>query len=463
VFKISQLLRGLRGDMRKIKGLLMCTLFMVGILTLTFNVAPVRAGGTVYIRSDGSVDPSTAPISTVDNVTYTFTDNIHDSIVVQRDNIVVDGAGYNVTSPTPGSGTGILLSGRTGVIVKKCEVTDFHTGFFLHSSTENTLKENSANDNTYGFRLISSTNNTLQKNTANNNINDGFFHSASSQNKLEGNTANGNTLGFGFFSSSNENTLKENTANNNTFGFGLQNSFGSILKENTANNNTNKGFNLASTSSNTLEGNTANNNTNSGFGLIFADENILKENTANNNYYGIYIPGSRKNQIYNNNFINNTFQTYVWTGYVNTWDNGYPSGGNYWSDYTDVDVYSGPHQNETGSDGIWDHPYIIGAGNIDNYPLVEPWSPKPQSPREALEEMVETIETWSLPEGIENSLKSKLEGVLRLLDKEIEIGAIRLLEAFINEVEVLSEKKLTITQADFLISEAHRIIDLIKR
>jgi len=45
--------------------------------------------------------------------------------------------------------------------------------------------------------------------------------------------------------------------------------------------------------------------------------------------------------------------------------------------YTDVDSFSGPSQNESGSDGIWDHPYIINADNQDRYPLVEPWTPTP--------------------------------------------------------------------------------------
>jgi len=55
---------------------------------------------------------------------------------------------------------------------------------------------------------------------------------------------------------------------------------------------------------------------------------------------------------------------------TNVWDDCYPSGGNYWSDYTDIDQYSGPQQNETGSDGIWDNPYVIDGNNQDNYPLV---------------------------------------------------------------------------------------------
>ena len=51
----------------------------------------------IYIRADGSIDPGTAPISSVDNITYTLKDNIfNQSTVVERDNIVVDGAGYTV-------------------------------------------------------------------------------------------------------------------------------------------------------------------------------------------------------------------------------------------------------------------------------------------------------------------------------------------------------------------------------
>jgi hypothetical protein len=58
---------------------------------------------------------------------------------------------------------------------------------------------------------------------------------------------------------------------------------------------------------------------------------------------------------------------------VNTWDDGYPSGGNYWSDYAGVDLFSGPYQNQTGSDGIGDTPYFIRANNTDNYPLMNPY------------------------------------------------------------------------------------------
>ncbi len=53
-------------------------------------------------------------------------------------------------------------------------------------------------------------------------------------------------------------------------------------------------------------------------------------------------------------------------------------GGNYWSDYSDVDVCPGEDQDVPGSDGIWDHPNIIDEVNLDRYPLVNPWTPTPQ-------------------------------------------------------------------------------------
>lgn len=59
---------------------------------------------------------------------------------------------------------------------------------------------------------------------------------------------------------------------------------------------------------------------------------------------------------------------------ANIWNRSYPAGGNYWSGYTSGDLHSGPYQNETGSDGIANLPYIMGGGpNVDRYPLVTPY------------------------------------------------------------------------------------------
>jgi len=96
--------------------------------------------------------------------------------------------------------------------------------------------------------------------------------------------------------------------------------------------------------------------------------NTFIGNTIENNAYGIYIAESTSqyNKFYHNNLINNTNQVFTFGG-VNYFDNGYPSGGNYWSDYNGADLKHGPSQSETGSDGIFDESY-----SGDNYPLVNP-------------------------------------------------------------------------------------------
>lgn len=110
--------------------------------------------------------------------------------------------------------------------------------------------------------------------------------------------------------------------------------------------------------------------------LWSSSNNSIFGNTLINNHDGISLVSSLNNYIYHNNFVNNTNQ-FVVKESSNFWDDGYPSGGNYWSDYTGVDLYSGPYQNITGSDGIGDTPYIIDANNRDLYPLMKPYGVPP--------------------------------------------------------------------------------------
>ena len=130
---------------------------------------------------------------------------------------------------------------------------------------------------------------------------------------------------------------------------------------------------LVSASQNTISGNNITTNT-IGIVLISSSDynNIAGNNIEQNSAYGIYVDSSSDNNIYHNNFADNIQQ--VFTSYsTSIWDHGYPAGGNYWSDYSEPDFYSGPFQNETGGDGIGDAPYVIDVSNIDNYPLINPY------------------------------------------------------------------------------------------
>ncbi|MGD2066349.1 MAG: NosD domain-containing protein [Candidatus Bathyarchaeota archaeon] len=99
-----------------------------------------------------------------------------------------------------------------------------------------------------------------------------------------------------------------------------------------------------------------------GIDLNGSDDVIVSGNSVTNNSFGISITDSSGDVIYHNSFIDNTVQTSV-TSSSCTWDDGYPSGGNYWSDYIGTDA---------DGDGIGDTPYVIDEGNQDNYPLTKP-------------------------------------------------------------------------------------------
>lgn len=100
---------------------------------------------------------------------------------------------------------------------------------------------------------------------------------------------------------------------------------------------------------------------------------------------GLNVTISNDTTVYHNNFLGNTDPAQLWQPSLNvTWDNGYPSGGNYWSNYTGVDHCSGPQQtNCSGPDGVGDTPYTFATGGVDHYPLMEPYphaAPPPQTP-----------------------------------------------------------------------------------
>lgn len=141
------------------------TLLLVNMLTLALNIQPAKATGTIYIKTDGSVDPPDAPIQR-DGDLYTFTDNIYDFIIIERDNIVVDGADYTVEGT--GIGTGIYLLQRSNVILKNIRIINFQCGIKVESSNNNTLRDNYlANFNfSFSIRYLLYANNDLHARSA---------------------------------------------------------------------------------------------------------------------------------------------------------------------------------------------------------------------------------------------------------------------------------------------------------
>jgi len=92
-----------------------------------------------------------------------------------------------------------------------------------------------------------------------------------------------------------------------------------------------------------------------------SDRNVIHDNEIINNGCGLLLSSSDNTTVYHNSFVDNVAQALVSDSLGNSWDDGYPSGGNYWSDYNGVDA---------NDDIIGDTPYVIDMDNVDNYPFI---------------------------------------------------------------------------------------------
>ncbi|TSC95411.1 MAG: periplasmic copper-binding [Parcubacteria group bacterium Athens1014_10] len=249
-------------------------------------------------------------------VNTVLTADINGRVVITANNITLDCNGYKIIGTSDGDededgyndGNGIYLYSKNNVTVKNCVIENFETGIYSISSSSNTYKENNILSNLY----------------------EGIFLSNSNNNSFIGNDISNNRYNGIQLSDSNYNNINNNKISYNSF-----NSLGV------------------------------------GISLFNSSHNNIFENNISKNEYGVnilYVDAYSKNLVYHNNFIGNTFQAWIYPNDRNDlFDNGYPDGGNYWSDYAGIDLQKGENQNENGSDGIGDIPYIFPEGNTDPY------------------------------------------------------------------------------------------------
>jgi len=349
---------------RKVVSGMMLTLLLIGMLTLAFNIHQVKAIRTIYIRADGSVDPPTAPISSVDNVTYIITDNINsdtDGIVIERSNIILDGNGQTLQGTEAFYSYGIFLSERTNVTIKNIEIKKFWNGIKLNNSSNNSISGNNITNNDDGIWFYKSSNyNSISVNNITNNKFLGVYIHSSKNNSISGNNITDNAGGVSLSSFAEYNIVSgNNITNNKWYGINLiDHSKYNIFSRNDIANNRFEGVSLS----------------------YMSDYNIFSANNIANNGNGVALFGGdcSNNAFYHNDFIDNTQQVNITeSGCANVWDDGFPSGGNYWSDYEE----RYPNAIEIDNSGIWNTPYVVDQNNQDNYPLVKtPWSLQPPLP-----------------------------------------------------------------------------------
>lgn len=153
------------------------------------------------------------------------------------------------------------------------------------------------------------------------------------------------------------------------------------------------GIHLGTSSNNTIRGNSF---SNCGGSLVVlgwsSNGNTIDKNNITSGNYGVELFYYSSNNNFTRNYIaNNRFWAItlhlgagdcsfyhniisgpvINDGPASAWDNGYPSGGNYWVGYISLDLYNGPYQNITGGDGIGDKAYLAaGILNVDHYPFM---------------------------------------------------------------------------------------------
>jgi parallel beta-helix repeat protein len=358
----------------KAKALILLLVFSFALFALP-EIGRVKAENSrIYIRADGRVE-GTDKIEREGDV-YTLTGDIGADdwsygIVIEKDNIVVDGAGHLLK----GHGdfglfqskpiiTGITLDGRSNVTIKNLRIWGFNSVFEGNFSNSK-IVGNNITGNAEGICLEGSYNNTISDNNITNNGGDGIlldycFNSTFCENRISD-----SYYGIDFHYKSCNNTVSGNIITEASSGIRIEfySKYNVIIGNNISNNH--NGISIV-TSNNIVTGNIMTNNVN-GVSISTSNNSISKNNITNNEK-GVKLYDASNNMFYHNNVIDNAIQVYdrgvdseFVAPSVNQWDNGID--GNYWSDYNGTD---------SDGNGIGDTPYTVYENNTDRYPLMHP-------------------------------------------------------------------------------------------
>ncbi len=215
-------------------------------------------------------------------------------------------------------GSNILLAFSSRIMIDNIEVRDNNEeGVNVRYSSHVNITNSLITNNRFGIRMIGSTFNSMDNNVLRGNLQDGIIAD----------------------SGSHDNTISNNTLSMN--GVVIHRSERNVIRDNRI------------------------------FRSIGEGVKVL-HNSYHNEIHGNAL-------LYNNRaqdkFNASRIQARDETG-QNSWNAPYPKGGNYWSDWTGPDNYSGSEQDEEGSDGIVDISYnLTGSDARDRYPLTKPPMP----------------------------------------------------------------------------------------
>jgi len=277
------------------------TLIVLLVITLVFVSFPqideVNAQSVIYIRANGSVE-GIDKIQRNENV-YTLIENIYGNIIVEKNDIILDGAGFTLSGHT--GRTGIELTNRSNVIIKNIEITTFGTGIYIQASSFNRVLNSTIKNSINGIHIT--------------DLWLGSYGIHSNHNIVEGNNITSNTeYGIKLTRHSDQNIVTENIITNNKNGIYVDFfSVNNTISKNNVKLNTDYGIHLDYYSDNcTIIDNTIVNN---GKGLLInrCSNNLLRNNTMEDNSRNFEVQGTSINDIDTSNTVNGK-PIYYWIG-----------------------------------------------------------------------------------------------------------------------------------------------------
>lgn len=317
---------------------------------------------TIVINPDGSVSPSTAPIINSGN-RYQVTQDLHGSLIIRADNIVLDGQGHWLNgNGTAGdlfvlvTQTGVDASNAKNVTISNLKIENFKVGLLLDNSDGVSVSQSTFTQNSQAVTGTGTVNAKI--------INDNFINAAEGYQQAL-------NLAYALNSQISDNLLAQGSIT-------VANSSGVILSGNvfpgiavgTARFGGGISLNLCNNAlvcGNTFSCSGTATEIISSRGVTVAANNYTNCDTAITAY------GVGGTVIYKNNFVDDAKvwslqTTRPWSDvapiYISeVWDN--EQTGNYYSNYTNQNH----NAKMVGDSGTWDTPYVLDENNTDSHPL----------------------------------------------------------------------------------------------
>src|SRR3990170_4903439 len=254
-----------------------------------------------------------------------------------------------------GNAYGIVAYASSEVaIVNNRVANSFWEGILVESSSSAVVRGNDVQlAGVYGIDVFTSADVEVRDNTASTSAETGIYLQNVDRVVVSGNNASSNALlGIGLDYASDV-TIIDNSLWDNGYGLDLFDSGRVLARQNTIGRSTMEAVSV-----------------------YYSNNVTIDLNRFVSNDGGLFASFATDLTVAHNTFRNNVVQGGDELGTRTAWDRGYPAGGNFWSDYTGVDLCSGAGQDVcTGPDGIGDTPYAVDVDTQDRHPLMQPYEP----------------------------------------------------------------------------------------